>query len=112
MCWTNTKAFHNFYKRVEQLQKNYWDSIEVVSDEPDETVCVDSNSCSDAIKREQHDSLNNVANVVKYEEMEPTVEVIDIQISQDNNSEYNDDNSCNESNFRLNFAISYSSEQN
>lgn len=105
-CWSNTETFHNFYKKVELLQKSYWESIEIVSAEPDEPI--ENKSCTDSIKREENvSSPNNVRmecgeDEMKCEQVEQTSELIGIEISRDSDSEYsNDDDDDDEGNLFL-----------
>lgn len=88
---------------MELLQKNYWDSVNFAEEDscdPDESVSVETQASSDLIKQEQSVSPRESGTehdmyIIKYEETEPTepsVQVIDLQISKDESSDYNDNN--------------------
>lgn len=107
LCWTNTKTFHDFYKEVEELQKDYWNLHKLVENDScgDHDETVETDSCSDLIKHEQSGSATDASLeppdliIVKCEDTEPPLEVIDVQISRDESFDCNDDNTCDQSNF-------------
>lgn len=63
----------------------------------DETVGVEITSGADLIEHEP--SLEPDLYVVKCEETEPSSQMIELEITKEDNSDYNDDNSCDRSNF-------------
>ncbi|KAG4067427.1 hypothetical protein HA402_009664 [Bradysia odoriphaga] len=74
VCWEQTKAFHEFYERVEQFQKSYWESIKSDGGGNDETIVIEPD-----------------LTIVKCEETELTLQVIDSQLNEEDDSDYNDD---------------------
>lgn len=107
LCWTITRTFHNFYRKVELIQKGYWNSFEKECRDADDGVGNETNS--DLLKEERgghtekEGALEPDLNIVKFEE--PPLEVFDIQISKDESSDYNDANCCDRSNFFLNIFV-------
>lgn len=73
---------------MELLQQDYWDSV----GKDNET------ESSDLIKQEQSVPPETDLYQVKCEETESKLEVIHIEISKDDGSDYNDDNSCDQGN--------------
>ncbi|XP_037047667.1 zinc finger protein 93-like [Bradysia coprophila] len=74
ICWEQTKAFHEFYERVEQFQKSYWESIKSDGGRNDETIVIEPD-----------------LTIVKCEETELTVQAIDSQLNEEDDFDYNDD---------------------
>lgn len=83
-CWSNTKTFHIFYKKVELLQKDYWNS-----------VAVEISYNSDLIKAER--GFEPEFSIVKCEETEHIEEVMELQISREESSD--------QSNFSTRFVL-------
>lgn len=108
ICWTNTETFHNFYKEVERLQREYWESVELIereSDDPDGTV--GKPSSSDSIKKElsfAEEESEPDMNIIKCEETEPTTQIVDLVIVNEGTSDYNDDDSCGD---QSNVSVEY-----
>lgn len=82
------------------MQKNYWkpSNFEEDSCDTEGVLCVETNSNDDLIKQERNISPKESVTepnlyIIKYEETEPVVEqVIDLQISKEESSDYNDNN--------------------
>ncbi|KAJ6641728.1 1,5-anhydro-D-fructose reductase [Pseudolycoriella hygida] len=94
VCWINTKSFHNFYKRVESLQRAYLNSVNLEA--------IEIHSSSDLIKREESESpkvdhQEQDFKIPKTEEIEPNVQVIDLEICKDESSDCTEDFICYQS---------------
>ena len=94
--------FHNFYKKIELLQRN--NSVRLVEKDrvnPDVNVGIETNFSSILIKQERSDSpqepvLEPDLNIVKCEDTE-LLEVYEVQVNESDNY----DNSCDPSRYFL-----------
>lgn len=86
---------------MEIIHRGCWNSVDLV-DEESETVGVEATSCSGFKNHEA--PLEPDLNIVKYEETEPTTQMIVLEISKEDSCDYNEENSCDPSNFLSNIC--------
>lgn len=75
VCWIQTETFHQFYKKVEQIQERFFDSVAKDKSADNEVDCADK-------------VMETDVDIAMCEETELRPQVIDSQIGTSNDSEY------------------------
>ncbi|XP_037033934.1 transcription factor grauzone-like [Bradysia coprophila] len=91
VCWAQTKNFHEFYQKVEDFQKSYWDSTNNKNDSAD----IDDNVVAD-------DAVNDVDPELTTEKTEFNLEAMESQVSQKDDSNYDCEQGSTMSNSKSN----------
>ncbi|KAJ6641729.1 Transcription factor grauzone [Pseudolycoriella hygida] len=87
ICWNQTKTFHIFYKDVELLQEDYWNSVNNAA----------TNVCTDFIKQEPCDTESQLDEA----ELEPLELVFEI-----NKKEFVDSTDCHSEQIEISATVS------